>query len=107
MKPLPLILAASAAFAWPSAHADDLEAGRQLVYTCTGCHGIPGYKNAYPHYHVPRIAGQARDYLVAALKSYQRGERSHPTMRAQGEGLSDQDIELVATYLSSLSGGAQ
>lgn len=108
MKPISLILAASAVLAAPIGHAEEaLEAGRQLVYTCTGCHGIPGYKNAYPSYHVPKIAGQNKDYLIAALKSYQRGERKHPTMRAQGEGLNDQDIEQVASYLSSLAGGAQ
>lgn len=107
MKLKPLILAAGAALVATTGHAADLDAGRQLVYTCTGCHGIPGYKNVYPHYHVPRIAGQNKDYLVVALKAYQAGERQHPTMRAQGEGLSDADIELVASYLSSLSEGAQ
>ena len=26
---------------------------------CVGCHGIPGYKTAFPDvYHVPKIAGQ-------------------------------------------------
>jgi cytochrome c553 len=52
---------------------------------------------------VPRIAGQNYDYLVAALTEYKKGERSHPTMRAQGESLSDQDIKDIATYLSSLT----
>ena len=61
-----------------------------------------GYKNAYPNYHVPRIAGQNFDYLVAALTEYKKGERAHPTMRAQGEGMSDQDIRNIAAYLSSL-----
>jgi cytochrome c553 len=85
-----------------SAHADDLKAGKALVYTCGGCHGVTGYKNAYPNYHVPRIAGQNYDYLVAALTEYKKGERAHPTMRAQGEGMSDEDIRNIAAYLSSL-----
>ena len=85
-----------------SAHADDLKAGKALVYTCGGCHGVTGYKNAYPNYHVPRIGGQNYDYLVAALTEYKKGERAHPTMRAQGEGMSDQDIRNIAAYLSSL-----
>jgi len=86
-----------------SAHAeDDPKAGKALVYTCGGCHGVTGYKNAYPNYHVPRIAGQNFDYLVAALTEYKKGERAHPTMRAQGEGMSDQDIRNIAAYLSSL-----
>jgi cytochrome c553 len=86
-----------------SAYADDdLKAGKELVYTCGGCHGVTGYKNAYPNYHVPRIAGQNYDYIVAALTEYKKGERAHPTMRAQGEGMSDKDIHDIAAYLSSL-----
>ena len=81
----------------------DLKAGKALVYTCGGCHGVPGYTNAYPAYHVPRIAGQNYDYIVAALTGYKKGERSHPTMRAQGESLSDQDIGNIAAYLSSIT----
>lgn len=81
----------------------DPQAGRPLVYTCGGCHGVTGYNNAYPNYHVPRIGGQNYDYLVAALTEYKKGERAHPTMRAQGESLSEQDISNIAAYLSSLS----
>jgi cytochrome c553 len=81
----------------------DAQAGHALVYTCGGCHGVTGYHNAYPNYHVPRIAGQNFDYLVAALTEYKKGERAHPTMRAQGESLSEQDINNIAAYLSSLS----
>ena len=77
--------------------------GRQKAYTCVGCHGITGWKNAYPNYHVPRIAGQNFDYLVAALTAYKTGERNHPTMRAQGESLGDADIADIAAYLSSIN----
>jgi cytochrome c553 len=52
---------------------------------------------------VPKIGGQNYDYLVAALTQYRSGERAHPTMRAQGESLSDADIRNIATYLSSLA----
>jgi cytochrome c553 len=97
-------LLAATALAASSAHAaGDKEAGRLKTYTCLGCHGVPGYKNAYPNYHVPRIAGQNYDYLVAALKGYQTGDRDHPTMRAQGESLSAQDIEDIAAYLAGLT----
>lgn len=100
----PLFLATLAAFAAGSAVADDASIGKQLTYTCTGCHGITGYKNVYPHYHVPKITGQSREYLVIALKAYQSGERSHPTMRAQGEGLSDEEINQIAAYLAAPHG---
>ena len=89
---------------WGSAAAEgDVEAGRHKTYTCTGCHGIPGYRNVYPHYHVPKIAGQNSEYLIAALTAYQKGEREHPTMRAQAESFNAQDIEDIAAYLSSIT----
>ena len=83
------------------------EAGRAKIYTCHGCHGIPGYENAYPNYHVPRIAGQNEQYLVNALHEYQSGDRTHPTMDAQADSLSDQDIADIAAYLSSFADNKQ
>ncbi|HRQ65015.1 MAG TPA: cytochrome c [Xanthomonadaceae bacterium] len=85
----------------------DIEQGRIKAYTCTGCHGIPGYKNVYPHYHVPKIGGQNYQYLVDALNQYRQGMRPHPTMRAQGESLSDQDIADIAAFLASLKEGGR
>lgn len=76
--------------------------GRTLTYTCQGCHGIPGYKNAYPNYHVPKIGGQSAAYLVEALTEYQQGTRRHPTMQAQAESFSEQDVADIAAFLSSL-----
>ena len=80
----------------------DVERGRVLAYTCQGCHGVTGYKNAYPNYHVPKIGGQNEVYLVNALTEYQEGGRKHPTMQAQAEGFSARDIADIAAFLSSL-----
>jgi cytochrome c553 len=77
--------------------------GKTLSYTCSGCHGIVEYKNAYPSYRIPKIAGQNEKYLLAALHSYKKGERNHPTMKAQASSFSDQDIADIAAYLSSLT----
>ena len=104
------LLAASIGFATAAVAEDatkgDTKAGLALVYTCGGCHGVTGYRNAYPNYHVPRIAGQNYDYLIAALTEYKKGERAHPTMRAQGESMSDEDIRNIAAYLSSIGPGS-
>ena len=81
----------------------DAEAGKLKAYTCTGCHGITGYKNVYPHYHVPKIGGQNYEYLVAALTDYKNGGRKHPTMGAQASSFSDEDVADLAAYLSSLT----
>jgi len=81
----------------------DVAAGKLKAYTCTGCHGVTGYKNVYPHYHVPKIGGQNYDYLVAALTEYKNGNRKHPTMGAQASSFSETDIADIAAYLSSLA----
>ena len=83
--------------------AGNAEAGRQLTYTCVGCHGIAGYKNVYPSYHVPRIGGQSALYLTNALNEYRNGTRRHPTMETQARSFSDQDIADIAAFLSELT----
>ncbi len=81
--------------------AGNAEAGKAKANTCMGCHGIPGYNNAYPTYRVPKLGGQSAPYLADALKAYRAGDRPHPTMRAQASDLSDEDIEDIAAFLSS------
>lgn len=100
---LALILPFTALAVDPATNAaGDAKKGRQLTYTCQGCHGITGYKNAYPNYHVPRIGGQSKEYLANALGEYKSGARKHPTMQAQAESFSDQDIADIAAFLSTL-----
>ena len=82
--------------------AADIEAGEIKAYTCTGCHGIPGYNNIYPTYKVPKIGGQNYAYLVSALKAYRDGHRDHSTMELQASALSEKDIEDISAYFASL-----
>ena len=79
----------------------DAQNGKHLAYTCTGCHGINEYKNAYPSYYVPNIAGQNEAYIFNALTAYSKGERNHPTMTAQAKSFSSQDIADLAAYISA------
>lgn len=101
-EPAPAAAQPAAATAAPAATAGSVERGRQLTFTCQGCHGVTGYKNAYPNYHVPRIGGQPAQYLVNALTEYRNGTRKHPTMQAQAQSFSTQDIADIAAYLSEL-----
>jgi len=78
----------------------DAKHGKAISYTCLGCHGIEGYKNAYPMYSVPKLEGQHPEYLAAALQEYRTGDRSHITMHAQASTLSDQDIADIAAYFA-------
>ena len=82
--------------------AGDAQRGQVRSETCLGCHGVVSYTNVYPTYRVPKLGGQHAEYISLALKGYRSGERSHSTMHAQAAGLSDQDIEDIAAYFSSL-----
>lgn len=83
----------------------DAEAGRIKAETCFGCHGIPNYTNVYPTFRVPKLGGQHAEQVVAALRSYANGERQHPTMSAQAESLSEQDMQDIGAYLAQLGNG--
>jgi len=81
--------------------AGDAAAGEKKAYTCLGCHGVLHYVNTYPTYHVPKLGGQHKDYLVDALKAYRSKKRSHGTMQANANLLSDEDIDDIAEYFAS------
>lgn len=100
--PAPAASPQAAAAAQPGDLQGDPARGRRLVYTCQGCHGVTGYENAYPTYHVPKIGGQSYQYLVNALMGYRNGTRQHPTMQAQAQSFSEQDIADIAAFLSTL-----
>ena len=83
-------------------YAADEYTGKEKAETCVGCHAIEGYNNTYPTYKVPKLGGQHSDYIVSALKSYQKRDRNHETMHANASGLSDQDIIDIAKYFESI-----
>ena len=75
--------------------------GAQKVAMCQGCHGIVGWRTAYPEvYRVPKLSGQNPAYIVAALKEYKSGNRGHPSMKAIAASLSDADMADIAAYYS-------
>ena len=97
MLALPAFACAQAAP--PAGNAAD---GAKKNQMCSGCHGIVGWRTAYPEvYKVPKIGGQHAAYIVKALQEYQSGERSHPSMRAIAASLSDQDMADLAAYYSA------
>jgi cytochrome c553 len=68
---------------------------------CTMCHeaGLAGQNE------VPRLAGQQYAYIVKALESFRDGHRTNDAgaMLAVVRGVSDQDIEALAQYVSGLN----
>ena len=75
------------------------ENGKKKATTCFACHGADG--NAVdPQY--PRLAGQYDAYIQQVLHEYKDGRRNNAIMKGMDAALSDQDIEDVAAYFSSL-----
>ena len=77
---------------------------------CAGCHGANFSKPMDPSY--PKLAGQHRDYLYIALKSYQ--EQGHSTwgrgnaiMSGMAKPYSRAELKKIADYLGSLPGELQ
>lgn len=101
------VLASLLAAAWAilpvasGAQEGDPKAGAVKAIPCQGCHGIKGYFNVYPSYHVPFVGGQHAEYIVAALKAYKNGDRGHKTMQAQAATLSEQDMADIAAYFAA------
>ena len=106
MSPAKFLSVVAAAFVFPAlggaqaaAPAGDAAAGAQKTQMCVGCHGIPGWRTAFPEvYKVPKLGGQHEAYLVKALQEYRSGARSHPSMRAIATSLTDKDIADLAAY---------
>jgi cytochrome c553 len=99
IRSLFLLVGVSLGLATTAAHAagDPVEGARKAK-TCLGCHGVPGYRNAYPSYHVPMLSGQHPEYIVSSLKAYREGSRQHANMQAQAAALSEQDMLDIAAF---------
>jgi glyoxylase-like metal-dependent hydrolase (beta-lactamase superfamily II) len=74
---------------------------RALAVFCSACHGPQGIS---ADAHFPNLAGQKYEYLLKALRAYQRQERYDPYM-SQLEFLTDGDLQAIAHYYSSLAPG--
>ena len=79
------------------------------VAACTACHSPNGKGNAPAGF--PGLAGQHADYIAAQLKAYRKGYQDESgrtndgdimIMRSNAFGLSDMEIEAVASYASGL-----
>lgn len=79
--------------------AGDAAAGKEKAMMCAACHGDDGIATQ-PIY--PNLAGQQQEYLVIATKAYRDGARTDEMMKMFLISLTDEDIENLAAYYSSL-----
>jgi len=82
-----------------AAPAGDVAAGKALAEkTCKSCHGLDG-KGAGPA--IPHLAAQRERSLVASLKEYKEGKRTHSGLRDIVAKMSDADIRNIAAYYAA------
>lgn len=69
---------------------------------CVACHGVNGV-SLNPEF--PSLAGQSKAYLLKQLAAFKSGNRKSPIMEPMASGLTEEDMESVATYFSSKRAG--
>jgi len=79
--------------------AADAAAGKTKAAVCAACHGADGHSLS-PLW--PNLAGQKEAYLVKQIKAFRDGVRKDPTMSPMAAGLTDDDVDNLAAYFSSL-----
>ena len=77
----------------------DAATGKTKAGICVACHGANGIS---PADIWPNLAGQKNAYLVKQIKAFRDGDRSDASMDPMVKSLSDQDIEDIAAYFSSM-----
>jgi cytochrome c553 len=80
---------------------DKVEAGKALAqrFHCNQCH-MPDFTGQQ---HIPRLASQHYEYLVAQLKGYKSGTRADldGLMTESAQPLTEADITAVSAYLAA------
>ena len=71
----------------------------ELISGCVPCHGANGIARFG---EVPILAGQNAPYLLNQLHAFQSGKRTHKEMRYMTRSLSEEEMEAIAAYFSSL-----
>jgi len=80
--------------------AANIAAGKaKAEAVCQTCHGMNGLATMPM---VANISGQQEGYLIAQLKNYRAGKRVHAQMSIIAKMLTDEEIEDVAKWYSSM-----
>jgi len=66
---------------------------------CSNCHGTEG--KAVDGSAVPSINGMPKDYMVLQMKAFKDGTRPATVMHQLTKGLTDAQIESIASYYAS------
>lgn len=94
---LNLILLSSFAYA-VEVQASEITRAVMLSNSCAGCHGTDGISPGA----MPSINGKSAQFISRALLEFREGKREATVMGRHASGYSDDEIQLIAEYFSSL-----
>lgn len=80
-----------------SAPASAGPTAEMLGNTCAGCHGTNG-QSAGPA--MPTLAGLPAEHIKLVMKEFKSGERPSTIMGRLAKGYSDEEIDLIAGFMS-------
>jgi len=78
--------------------ATEITRGVMLSNSCAACHGTDGKSPGA----IPAIYGKSSEYISQALLNFREGKRPASVMGRHASGYSDEEIQLIAEYFSSL-----
>ena len=96
MIPYRVAIAATLFLVAIEANAQARHAGRDIAASCAGCHA-----QNIPLGKIPSLAGLGKAELVRRLIEFKSSRRAGSVMPQLAKGYTDEQIDLVAAWLSS------
>jgi cytochrome c553 len=67
---------------------------------CANCHGTEG--RTIEGSSVPSLASMPKDYMVLQMKAFKEGTRPATVMHQLSKGLTDAQIQTIASYYAAI-----
>ncbi len=81
-----------------SLQATEITRSVMLSNSCAACHGTDGKSPGA----IPSIYGKSSEFISQALLDFREGKRPASVMGRHASGYSNEEIQLIAEYFSSL-----
>lgn len=96
-KPIHVALISAGILMSTGAYADALQV-RSMAASCASCHGTHGVAQE----GMESLAGKPKDDLVQKMMDFKSGKKPATLMHQLSKGYSDDQIQALASYFSSL-----
>lgn len=73
---------------------------RTTAAMCANCHGTEG--RTIEGSAIPALVGMPKEYMIRQMKSFKDGSRPATVMHQITKGLTDEQVETISTYYSTL-----